>query len=115
MRCRRFQGFRSYMPVWLAPVQATILPVADRHLGYAREVAAKLREAALRVRIDERSESVGKKIHDAEVAKLPYMLVVGDRELEAGQVSVRSHEEGDLGTMSPDEFAARVERAVSGV
>jgi threonyl-tRNA synthetase len=77
-------------PVWLAPVQATILPVADRHLGYAREVAAKLREAALRVRIDERSESVGKKIHDAEVAKLPYMLVVGDRELEAGQVSVRS-------------------------
>jgi threonyl-tRNA synthetase len=102
-------------PVWLAPVQATILPVADRHLGYAREVAAKLREAALRVRIDERSESVGKKIHDAEVAKLPYMLVVGDRELEAGQVSVRSHDEGDLGKMSPDEFAARVERAVSGV
>ena len=102
-------------PVWLAPVQATILPVADRHLGYAREVAAKLREAALRVRIDERSESVGKKIHDAEVAKLPYMLVVGDRELEAGQVSVRSHDEGDLGTMSPDEFAALVERAVSGV
>ncbi|HSF01661.1 MAG TPA: threonine--tRNA ligase [Solirubrobacterales bacterium] len=102
-------------PVWLAPVQATILPVADRHLGYAREVAAKLREAALRVRIDERSESVGKKIHDAELAKLPYMLVVGDRELEAGQVSVRSHDEGDLGTMSPDEFAARVEGAVSGV
>jgi threonyl-tRNA synthetase len=95
-------------PVWLAPVQAAILPVADRHLGYAREVAARLREAGLRVRVDERSQSVGKKVHDAEAAKFPYMLVVGDREQEAGAVSVRSHDEGDLGQMSAEELAGRI-------
>ncbi len=95
-------------PVWLAPTQAAILPVADRHLGYAREVEAELSEAGLRVRVDERSESVGKKVHDAEEAKLPYMLVVGDREQEARLVSVRSHDEGDLGQMTPAELAKRL-------
>jgi threonyl-tRNA synthetase len=96
-------------PVWLAPVQVGILPVADRHLSYALEVAAKLREEGVRVRVDERSESVGKKVHDAEEAKLPYMLVVGDREQEAGTVSVRSHDQGDLGQMAAEELAARIE------
>jgi threonyl-tRNA synthetase len=95
-------------PVWLAPVQAAILPVADRHLGYAREVEARLRKAGLRVRVDERSQSVGKKVHDAEAAKFPYMLVVGDREQEADAVSVRSHDEGELGQMSVEELASRV-------
>jgi threonyl-tRNA synthetase len=108
------EHYGGRFPIWLAPVQAAILPVADRHNEYASEVAARLREAGLRCRIDERSESVAKKIHDAEVAKHPYMLVVGDRELKAGHVAVRSHDEGDLGTMSPDEFAAGVDRAVSG-
>jgi threonyl-tRNA synthetase len=95
-------------PVWLAPVQAGILPVADRHLPYALEVGAELAGAGVRVRVDERSESVGKKVHDAEAAKLPYMLVVGDKEGEAGTVSVRSHDEGDLGAMSIEELAERV-------
>ena len=95
-------------PAWLAPVQAAVLPVADRHLGYAREVEARLREAGVRVWVEERSESVGKKVHDAEEAKLPYMLVVGDREQEAGAVSVRSHDEGDLGQMSVEQLAQRV-------
>jgi threonyl-tRNA synthetase len=95
-------------PVWLAPTQAAILPVADRHLDYAREVEARLSEAGVRVRIDDRSESVGKKVHDAEVAKLPYMLVVGDREREAAVVSVRSHGEGDLGQMTVEELADRI-------
>ncbi len=95
-------------PVWLAPTQVAILPVADRHLDYAREVEARLREAGVRVRIDDRSESVGKKVHDAEVAKLPYMLVVGDREREAAVVSVRSHGEGDLGQMTVEELADRI-------
>jgi threonyl-tRNA synthetase len=92
-------------PVWLAPTQAAVLPVADRHAGYAAEVAAELGDAGVRCRVDARSESVGKKIHDAEVAKLPYMLVVGDREQEAKRVSVRSHESGDLGQMASGEFA----------
>jgi threonyl-tRNA synthetase len=95
-------------PVWLAPVQAAILPVADRHLGYAREVEAKLREAGVRVRVDERSESVGRKVRDAEEAKLPYMLVVGDREQEAGALSVRTHDEGDRGHMTVDELAGQI-------
>ena len=96
------------LPLWLAPVQATVLPVADRHNDAASEIAAELREAGLRVGIDERSESVGRKIRDAELAKAPYMLVVGDREQEAGVVSVRSHEGGDLGQMKPGELAARL-------
>jgi threonyl-tRNA synthetase len=100
-------------PTWLAPVQAAILPVADRHNGYAAEVAARLGATGVRCRVDDRSESVGKKIHDAEVAKHPYMLVVGDREESDGAVSVRSHGEGDVGTESIDEFSARIDREVS--
>ena len=97
-------------PAWLAPVQAIVLPVADRHNAYAAEVAAKLREDDLRVEVDERSESVGRKIRDAELAKTPYMLVVGDREQAARAASLRSHEEGDLGSVSLDE----IPRAVHG-
>jgi threonyl-tRNA synthetase len=95
-------------PVWLAPTQAVVLPVADRHNAYAAEVAARLREAGVRCEVDDRSESVAKKIHDAEVAKRPFMLVVGDREREAGGASVRSHEAGDVGQMSVDAFASLV-------
>ena len=100
----RFAGiliehYAGRFPAWLAPVQAIVLPVSDRHNEYAAEVAAELREAGVRVEIDERSESVGKKIRDAELGRYPYMLVVGDREQEAGAVSVRSHEQGELGAM----------------
>ena len=101
-------------PVWLAPVQAAVLPVADRHAEYAAGVARELREAGVRCRVDARSESVGKKIHDAEVAKYPYMLVVGDREQEAGAASVRSHDEGDLGQMSVADLAARIRDGLGG-
>jgi threonyl-tRNA synthetase len=98
-------------PVWLAPVQAVVLPVADRHNGYADEVAARLGATGLRCRVDARSESVGRKVHDAEVAKSPYMLVVGDREQQATLASVRSHADGDLGQMAIDDFAALVAAA----
>jgi len=101
-------------PVWLAPVQTAILPVADRHVGLAAEVGAGLGERGVRCHVDARSESVGKKIHDAEVGRHPYMLVIGDREQERGEVSVRSHAEGDLGQMSVDDFVALVEREASG-
>src|SRR5262245_44700298 len=95
-------------PVWLAPVQAALLPVAARPGPDAARVAAERREAGVRVTVDERSESVGKKIRDAELGRYPYMLVVGDREEEAGAVAVRSHEEGELGAMPIADFAARV-------
>ncbi len=98
----RFMGcliehYAGAFPLWLAPVQATILPVADRHNDYAGRVAERLRRERLRVSIDTRRESVGKKIRDAEMEKVPYMLVVGDREEEGGTVSVRSRTRGDLG------------------
>jgi threonyl-tRNA synthetase len=96
-------------PLWLAPVQAFVLPVADRHNDYAGRVAEQLREAGVRCRMDERSESVGKKIRDAELARAPYMLVVGDREQEAGTIAVRHHGEGDLGAMSASELVTRLE------
>jgi threonyl-tRNA synthetase len=109
----RFAGiliehYAGRFPVWLAPVQAAILPVADRHNEYAQQIAAQLGEAGVRVTVDERSESVGKKIRDAELARSPYMLVVGDREQEAGAVAVRSHEEGELDSMTVDALAERV-------
>jgi threonyl-tRNA synthetase len=109
----RFAGiliehYAGRFPVWLAPVQAIVLPVSDRHNEYAGKVLAELREAGVRVEADDRSESVGKKIRDAELGRYPYMLVVGDREQEAGAVAVRSHEEGELGAMSPVAFAERV-------
>jgi threonyl-tRNA synthetase len=87
------------LPFWLAPLQVSILPIADRHLEYAEGVAAELRAAGLRAEIDERTESIGKKIRNAELAKVPYMLVVGDREAENGEVGVRRHKEGDVGSM----------------
>jgi threonyl-tRNA synthetase len=109
----RFAGiliehYGGRFPVWLAPVQAIVLPVSDRHNEYAVRIAEELREAGVRVEVDERSESVGRKIRDAELGRYPYMLVVGDREEEAGAVAVRSHQEGELGAMPAAEFAARV-------
>ncbi|HZA59685.1 MAG TPA: threonine--tRNA ligase [Solirubrobacterales bacterium] len=96
------------LPLWLAPVQALVLPVADRHNDYAIEVAGELKRAGVRAEVDERSESVGRKIRDAELSKAPYMLVVGDREQEAGAISLRSHEGGDLGQLRPAELAGRI-------
>jgi threonyl-tRNA synthetase len=101
----RFAGiliehYGGRFPAWLAPVQAAVLPVADRHVDYARAVAAELRTDGVRVRVDERSESVGRKIRDAELAKLPLMLVVGDREQEDRTASVRSHDRGDTGAVA---------------
>jgi threonyl-tRNA synthetase len=95
-------------PDWLAPTQAAVLPVADRHLEAAEGLRAELADAGVRVRVDERAESVGRKIRDAELAKVPYMLVVGDREAESGAASVRSHADGDLGEMSPADLATRI-------
>jgi threonyl-tRNA synthetase len=95
------------LPFWLAPVQATVLPISDRHIEYADQVADELKAADIRVEVDNRTESIGKKIRAAELQKVPYMLVVGDREAESGEVGVRRHREGDVGSMSVAEFASR--------
>ena len=85
-----------------------MLPLADRHVEYAREVQAALVEAGLRADLDERTESVGRKIREAELRKVPYMLVVGDREAEQRAVALRRHREGDLGTVPLDEVVERL-------
>jgi threonyl-tRNA synthetase len=107
------EHYAGEFPLWLAPVQAGVLPIADRHLEYARRVADELRRRGLRTEVDDRSESIGKKIREAEVLKTPYMLVVGDQEQEAGTVSVRRHREGDVGTISTAEFAERALREIA--
>jgi threonyl-tRNA synthetase len=96
------------LPVWLSPVQAIVLPISDRHLDYARGVTARLAEAGVRSELDDRTESVGRKIRDGELRKIPYMLVVGDREAEQDEVSVREHRAGDTGAVSVQAFARRV-------
>src|SRR4051794_36909960 len=99
------EHYAGEFPLWLAPVQALVLPISDRHVAYAGEVAGQLSEAGVRVEVDERSESISKKIRDGELRKAPYMLVVGDEEQESGRVAVRRHREGDLGAVPVAEFA----------
>jgi threonyl-tRNA synthetase len=108
----RFMGvliehFAGAFPVWLAPVQAVLIPIADRHLDYANEVAGRLRTSGMRVDVDDRSERMNAKIRDAQMAKIPYMLVIGDREVEAGAVAVRLRSEENLGAMGVAQFLER--------
>jgi threonyl-tRNA synthetase len=105
----RFMGvliehFAGAFPVWLAPLQAVLIPIADRHHEYAQKVAGILGEAGLRIELDQRSERMNAKIRDAQNQKIPYMLVIGDRELEAESVSVRLRSEENLGAMAINEF-----------
>jgi threonyl-tRNA synthetase len=114
----RFAGiliehYAGRFPLWLAPLQVLILPVADRHVDAANASRDALADAGFRARVDERSESVGKKIRDAELARAPYMLVLGDKEQEASTLSVRSHAEGDIGAMGLKEFVDRLGAEVS--
>jgi len=102
------EHYAGEFPVWLTPVQAIVLPIADRHLDAARGVLDALTEAGLRAELDERTESVGRKIRDAELRKVPYMLVIGDREAEGGTVAVREHGRGDVGSAPVAEFVARL-------
>jgi threonyl-tRNA synthetase len=102
------EHYAGEFPIWLTPVQAIALPIADRHTEAAAAALARLREAGLRAELDDRTESVGRKIRDAELRKIPYMLVVGDREAEEGSVAVRRHGAGDEGTVPVEEFVERL-------
>jgi threonyl-tRNA synthetase len=107
------EHYAGEFPLWLSPVQAQVLPIADRHVEYAWKVAEELRGVSLRAEVDERTESIGRKIRDAEMHKAPYMLVVGDKEAESGSVGVRRHREGDIGSMTVDEFRSLAVEEVS--
>ena len=102
------EHYAGAFPVWLAPVQASVMPITDRNLDYARQVTARLSEAGLRVELDDRSEKVNLKIREAQLQKVPYMLVVGDREAAAGTVSVRNRKHGDQGAKSVDSFLTEI-------
>jgi threonyl-tRNA synthetase len=99
-------------PLWLAPLQALVLPITDKHHAFAQEVAKNLRGRGFRVAVDDRSEKVGFKIREAQLRKVPFMLVVGDKEIESGNVAVRNRKKGDLGPSSVEELASTLERLV---
>jgi threonyl-tRNA synthetase len=104
------EHYGGAFPAWLAPVQAVVIPIADRHAEYAQSVLAELAAAGFRAEVDSRNERMNQKIRTAQLQKVPYMLVVGDREAEAGAVAVRSRDAGDLGAMPTAEFAARLKQ-----
>ena len=100
--------------MWLAPVQVAVLPLSDRHLAYATEVQAELAGAGLRVEVDARIEKIGYKIREAQLQKVPYMLVIGDREVAERAVSVRGRSAGDLGARPLAEFVKLASEEVAG-
>ena len=106
------EHFAGAFPTWLAPVQVKLLPISDRQHNYAAEVAKKLTAAGIRVETDTRNEKIGYKIREAQLEKVPYMLVIGDKECESGTVAVRSRKNGDMGTESLDTFIADVRKEI---
>jgi len=107
------EHFAGAFPVWLAPVQAVLIPIADRHLDYAHEVAKKLKAEGLRIEVDERPERMNAKIRDAQNQKVPYMLVVGDKEAEAGQVALRLRNGENPGPMALADFLSRAQQEIA--
>ena len=99
---------KGNLPTWLAPVQVKILNITDNQKEYAEEVASILRKNKVRVEVDDRNEKIGYKIREAQLEKVPYMLVIGDKEMEAKTVGVRSRKEGDIGAVALDEFVKNV-------
>jgi threonyl-tRNA synthetase len=98
------EHFAGAFPVWLCPVQTIILPIAERHNDYAQKVCDKLKAAGIRCEVDDRNEKIGYRIREAQLQKIPYMLVLGDKEVESGKIAVRSRSEGDLGATDTDSF-----------
>lgn len=107
------EHYAGAFPLWLAPEQVRVLAIAERHGPYAEKVAARLREAGIRVEVDASNERIAYKVRQAQVLKVPYLLVVGDKEISSGQVAVRSRSAGDLGPMPLEQFAQRLAQEVS--
>jgi len=104
---------KGAFPIWLSPLQVKILPIADRHVEYANSVKKALLKEGIRVDIDDRSEKIGYKIREAQLSKVPYMLIIGDKEVEANAVGIRSREQGDLGGKPVDEFIAQIKEEIA--
>lgn len=106
------EHFAGAFPMWLAPVQVKILPIADAHIDYAKQVKEKLEEKGIRVELDDRSEKIGYKIREAQLQKIPYMLIIGDKEIGNNAVGVRSRKEGDIGQMKLGQFIDKAEEEI---
>jgi threonyl-tRNA synthetase len=106
------EHYAGAFPMWLAPVQVAVLPITDRVNEYAEKVAAELRRVGLRVEASLKSEKIGAKIRDAQMQKVPFMLVLGDREMEQGNVAVRERSKGDIGVMSTSDFVEMARKLV---
>jgi threonyl-tRNA synthetase len=114
----RFIGFliehyAGDFPLWLAPQQVSVIPVSDKFLNYAEKVCSLLNNAEIRTSLDDRNEKIGKKIRDAELKKVPYMVVIGEKEVAENQVAVRKHKEGDKGTMGVEDFVAKLKEEIN--
>jgi threonyl-tRNA synthetase len=114
----RFAGtliehYAGAFPTWLSATQVIVLPIADRHLDYAAELEKDFREAGIRIKVNTSNEGIGHKIREAQLAKIPYMLIVGDKELESKAISVRSRSRGDLGSLSPEELLKALQQEIS--
>ena len=113
----RFMAFlieetKGAFPTWLAPLQVKILPISDKHLDYANKVKSELEEKGIRVEVDDRAEKTGYKIREAQLQKVPYMLIVGDKEQESNQVGVRDRKDGDIGAMGLEEFISKIDEEI---
>jgi threonyl-tRNA synthetase len=103
------EHYAGAFPIWLSPVQAVIIPISEKHHDYAGQVMRRLAEAGIRVEVDDRNEKMGYKIRAAQTQKIPYMLVVGDKEVQSGTVSVRNRFLGDEGSQSLESFMEKIE------
>ena len=103
---------KGNLPTWVAPVQVKVLPIADSHIEYANKVKEELQKVGIRVKVDDRQEKIGYKIREAQLSKIPYMLIVGDKEKESNSVGVRSRKEGDIGAQKLEEFILRIKEEV---
>ena len=113
----RFMAFlieetKGAFPTWLAPVQVKVLPISDKHLEYANKVKEALQDKEIRVEVDDRAEKIGYKIREAQLQKVPYMLVVGDKEQEEGEVGVRNRKDGDVGAMKLEDFVEKIDEEI---
>ena len=106
------EHFAGAFPTWLSPVQVKILPISDKFMDYGKEVLAALKEAGIRAEIDTRAEKIGYKIREAQMNKIPYMLIVGGKEQEEQAVSVRSRKDGDMGSRKLDDFIKDVKEEI---
>jgi threonyl-tRNA synthetase len=113
----RFMAFyleetKGALPLWMSPVQVEVMCITDNQLDYAKEIVEKLKDEDIRVELDDRNEKIGYKIREAQVQKIPYMVVIGDKEVANKQVGVRHRKDGDLGAMSYEDFLAKVKEEI---